>query len=71
MYQKLFTSAVKCMKRHESRRSLTVELAPVPICSSVPAMFLLKKIEFKCFDEWRNFCNSLGLGFFLFFSHSD
>lgn len=55
---------------HETQRSLTVELislAPVPIFSSVPAMFLLQKIALKCFDEWRNFCNPLGLGFFSIF----
>lgn len=61
------------MKRHESWRSLTAELislAPAPICSSSdPAMFLLQKTALKCFDEWRNFCNPLSLGFFfpLFF----
>lgn len=47
-----------------------ISLAPVPICSSVPAMFLLQKIALKCFDEWRNFLSSISFGvfFLLFFS---
>lgn len=71
--QKLFTSAAKCMKKHESQRGLTVDLislAPVPICSSVPAMFLLQKVALKYFDERRNFCHPFGL-FGVFFPHSD